>query len=258
MRKATLLSIALLGLGLASLAQAEVTQRGGMRIAFGGEISPKKLPRHGSAPVRVSVSAEIASTRKGKNPPQLQRIEIAINRHGILDPTGLPTCEVEDIQPATTENALEACRGSLVGHGSFSARVLLPEQAPFPSTGRIYAFNGTYKGRPAILAHVYGTNPAPTSITLPFTISRSGGAFATTLRASLPRVTSEWGYVTGLELTLDRRYVYRGRVRSFVSASCPAPPNLPGAVFSFARARFGFEGRTVSPPPLVRNCKARG
>ena len=134
----------------------------------------------------------------------------------------------------------------------------MPEQAPFPSSGKIYAFNGTYKGRPAILAHVYGTSPAPTSFTLPFTITRSKGTFATTLSTSLPQVTSEWGYVTGLEMTLNRRYSYKGKAHSYVSASCPALKGFPGATFSFAKASFEFEGRTVSPAPLRRSCTALG
>jgi len=251
-----LLAVAVLGLG--AIAQAEVTQRGNLRVTFGGEIAPTKLPRQGSAPVKVSVSAEFASTKAGKSPPQLRKIEIAINRYGTLDATGLPVCEVSDIQPATTANALEACGDSLVGKGRFSAKVLLPEQAPFPSDGKIFAFNGTYKGRPAILAHVYGTDPAPTSFTLPFTITRSKGTFATTLSTSLPQVTSEWGYVTGLEMTLQRRYSYRGRARSYANASCPAPKGFPGAVFPFAKASFGFKGSTLSPAPLTRRCRAQG
>lgn len=256
-KRLALAGLALCSLAFGALAQAEVEQKGNLRVTFAGEISPKKLPRQGSAPVEVAVAAEIASTQAGKNPPQLRKVTIAINRHGYLDPTGLPACRVGDIQPATTANALEACRESLVGQGHFSAKVLLPEQAPFPSRGKIYAFNGTYQGRPAILAHVYGTDPAPTSVTLPFTITRSGGTFGTTLSASLPQATSEWGYVTGLAMSLERRYSYRGKIRSYANAACPAPKGFPGAVFPFAKATFGFEGRRLSST-LTRSCRVRG
>jgi hypothetical protein len=37
---------------------------------------------------------------------------------------------------------MEACDGSLVGRGHFSADVELPEQTSFPSEGRILAFDG--------------------------------------------------------------------------------------------------------------------
>ena len=256
--KAALATLLIACLALASLTQAEVSQQGNLRVTYNGAISPTKLPREGSAPVRVKVSAAVSSTKAGRNPPQLQTIAIAINRHGILDSTGLPVCELREIQPSTTAKALEECRASLVGAGSFEAKVLLPQQSPFPSAGKLHAYNGTYKGKPAILAHVYGTDPAPTSFTLPFVIKRSQGAFATTLTTNLPQVTSEWGYVTGLSLDLHRTYRYRGKARSYLSASCPAPKGFPGASFSFAKVSFGFKGRSLAPPPLQRACKARG
>jgi hypothetical protein len=104
-------------------------------------------------------------------PPQLRELELANYRHGHLEPKGLSLCEVE---------------ASLVGKGRFAASVLLPEQSPFPSEGELYAFNGTYKGKPAILAHVYGTDPVPTSFTLPFTIQRQKGTFGTVPPSPLP------------------------------------------------------------------------
>ena len=35
--------------------------------------------------------------------------------------------------------------------------------------GKTIAFYGTYKGKPTVFAHVYGTEPVPTSFTLPLT-----------------------------------------------------------------------------------------
>ena len=257
--RARLLFIAALStaLALASLAHAEITQRGTLRITFKGSLSPHALPRQGSAPVRVTVGAKIATTN-GKTPPQLRKISIAINRNGRFDPTGLPICRLDQIQPSTTADALEACKDSLVGEGSFSAKVLLAGQAPFPSEGKVHAFNSRLNGRPAILAHVYGTNPAPASYTLPFVIEeRAKGTFGSVLVASLPKVTSNSGYVTGLEMTLGRNFSYRGKPRSYLSAGCPAPKGFPGAVFSFARASFGFGSKTVTST-LSRSCGVRG
>jgi hypothetical protein len=129
---------------------------------------------------------------------------IAINRNGILSSKGLAVCALKSIQPSTTADALAACRPSLVGEGHFSAKVLFAPAAPFPSQGKVFAFNGSFNGHPAILDHVYGTEPVPTSFTLPFVISKSKGTFGTLLSASLPAVTSTSGYVTGLSITLGR------------------------------------------------------
>jgi hypothetical protein len=238
-------------------AGAETVQRDGLRVHFEGELTPRALPRSGAAPLQVSFSAKIAALG-GKPPPQLRRITIEINRHGRLDRSGLPVCTVSQIQPTTTADALRACRASLVGEGSFSAKVLLPEQAPFPSEGKVYAFNGSYHGQPAILAHVYGTRPAPTSYTLPFLIGPAKGAYGTTLSASLPQVTSQWGYVSAIGITLGRDFEAHGKRHAFLSGSCPAPVGFPGAVFPLARGSFGFSGAKTVGAIANRSCKVDG
>lgn len=241
---------------LTALASAEIVQRGSLRVTFEGSLAPKKLPRTGTAPVRVSVGTKIAST-DGTDPPQLQRISIAINSNGHFEPKGIPICPLRKIQPSTTADALAACRSSLVGEGSFSASVLFTQQAPFPSAGKVYAFNSTIHGRPAILAHVYGTEPVPTSFTLPFEVKPAKGTFGTVLTASLPQVTGNSSYVTALSLNLGRTFSSRGHRRSYLSAGCPAPKGFPGATFPFAKASFAFAGGGNLSQTLIRSCTVR-
>ena len=231
-----------------SASASEVVQSGGVRASFQGNLSPTRLPRQGRAPVRASVGVKISSG-DGRRPPQLRKIEIAINRNGHFSPTSMPACHIDEIQPATTTEALAACRHSLVGEGSFSARVLLPQQAPFPSKGKVYAFNGRWHGRPAILAHVYGTEPLPISYTLPFELVPQHGTFGTLLRASLPSVTANSAYITSLTLTLGR-----GR---YLTAGCPAPAGLHSAIFPFARAGLTFAGGRRLGQTLTRTCRAK-
>ena len=164
---------------------------------------------------------------------------------------------MREVQPTTTEDAMAACGESLVGEGSFEAKVLFAEQAPFPSAGKVLAFNGVVDGRPAILAHVYGTKPVPTSFTLPFVLTHARGEFGTVLSASIPQATGSAGYITGLSMKLGRTFSVGGRTRSYLSAGCPAPKGFPGASFPFARASFAFAGRTLSST-LTRSCGARG
>jgi hypothetical protein len=251
-RKALLL-VAALVLAATALARAETIQHRGLRIHIEGEIAPVRLPRAGLAPVRVSVGTRIAAT-DGKAPPALRQISIAINRHGRLDSSGLPVCEMADIQPATNEKAMEACRGSFVGEGRFEATTAVTRQVSFPAKGKMLAFNGTFQGRPAILAHVYGTDPVPTSFTLPFVIARSSGTFGTTITATVPK--GEASSITLLDLSLDRRFTYRGRGRSYVSAGCPAPVGFSKVVFPFARVSYRFVGSRELSSTLMRSCRA--
>ncbi len=237
--------------------EAVIVRRGPVQVSFNGKLAPKRLPRHGSAPVGIAIDAHISATGNG-SPPQLRRISIAINRNGHFVSKGLPVCQVDQIQPSTTSGALAACGPSLVGEGHFSADVQLPEQSPFPSEGKVLAFNGRVNGKPAILAHIYGTQPAPTSAVLPFLLSDTHGTYGTTLEASLPQATGSWGYVTGLKMNLRRRFSYRGKARSFLSAGCPAPPGFPSAVFPLARTSFAFAGGPTLVSVLNRTCTAKG
>jgi hypothetical protein len=229
-------------------ADAEVVQRDGVRVAVVGGIAPTKLPRSSPAPVAVSLASHIIPTVPGAL-PKLERIAIAINSHGKLGYGAIPRCRLGRISPSTSEQALAACRPALIGEGHFSANVKIAEQSPFPSVGKILAFNGTLAGRPAIFAHIYGTEPVSTSYVLPFTIARAPrGTYATTLEAALPNVTGEWGYVTGVSLDLKPR---------FVSASCPAPAGFPGTVFPLMHTSFGFAGGLKLVSTLNRSCKVR-
>ncbi len=250
--------VALLSLSLAlcSIATGETVQSGPLRVSFSGSIKPRKLPRSGKAPITVSVGTKIATN--AKKPPQLRRLEIAINRNGVFDTRGLPICPLDVLQPSTTTDALRNCRRSLVGEGLFEAKVLLKGQASFPSRGKLYAFNSRIDGRQAILAHVYGTQPAPASFTLIFEVRKSKGTFGTVLSSDLPEVTADSGYVTGLSMTLGRSFTSHGRRHSYVSAGCPAPKGFPGAVFPFARATLDFTGGRQVSKILTRSCGARG
>jgi hypothetical protein len=243
-------------LATAFSAQADTVRKDGIQVHFDAALTPKALPRSATAPIHVGFSAKLTST-DGVPPPQLRSVAIAINRNGRLDPSGLPVCQFKQIQPTTTSDALAACGRSLVGEGRFSAKILIPDQATFPSAGKILAFNGSYKGHPAVLAHVYGTEPVPTSFTLPFLIGRTKGTFGTVLRASLAAATGNSGYVTGLSMRLGAVFTAHGQRRSYLSASCPAPEGFPAAVFPLARGSFSFRGAPSLTSTLTRNCAVR-
>lgn len=240
---------------IAAGAQAEQLRHGHFRVALNAELTPKRLPRNGSAPVQFKLRARFIPDR-GQSPPQLQGIRIEVNRHGRIDPGAFPYCSYERIQPATSAEALAACRSALVGEGHFAADVKFTAQTPFPSDGKLLAFNGTWKGRPAVLAHIYGSKPIPTSNTIPFVISAiAKGTYGTALSTSLPQFAGEWGYVTELSMALGRT---RGGGRNaYLTAGCPAPRGLPIVGFPLSRTAFGFTHHQVVSQTLVRTCKPR-
>lgn len=246
----------LAGAALAPPGLGESVLKEGVKISVRGKLRPTVLPRRGRVPIGVSLGGRISSI-DASEPPKLTKLTIELNRSGHLDTRGLPRCRLRSIRPSTNREALEACRPSLVGEGSFSANVRFPEQSPFPSNGKVLAFNGVTHGRQAIFAHIYGTEPVPTSYVLSFEVRHGKGIFGTVLAASFPEVTGEWGYVTGLTMSLHRRFSFRGRTRGYLSAGCPAPAGFTKALFPLARTSFEFEGGLAIPTTLNRTCTVR-
>jgi hypothetical protein len=237
---------------------SETAQKGNLFVRVAGRLSPSALPRSGEAPIGVFFAGRIA-TRDGSSPPQLKQLRIELNRHGRLDFRGLPACPVSRIQPASTARALAACRASLVGSGSFRADIVLAGQEPYPTKGRLLVFIGRRHGRPVLLGQIYAAHPFATSFVIPFAIRRiAHGDYGTALTASLPQALGSWGYVTAIQMKLGRRFSYRGKRHSFISAGCPAPKGFPGAIFKLARTSFGFAGGTRLNSTLTRSCNARG
>jgi hypothetical protein len=244
----------LTSLAMASPARAELVERGDLFVEFDGGIAPNALPRDRLAPVSIEVDGTVR-TLSGARPPALRWISIAINRGGQIDTRGLPVCHAPEVDPGTSAEALAACRPALVGEGRYLANTAFPEQSTFPTRGRIVAFNSVDHGHPAILAHVYGPDPVPTTRIIFFRIRRHGGTFGTTLTAKLPASVNRYGYLRQISLDLFRVFRYRGRSRSYLSAACAAPPGFPGAVFPFARASMAFDDGRRLASTLIRSCR---
>jgi hypothetical protein len=255
-RAALVMALASACLLLAAIAHAELVERGNLFVKFDGGIAPTALPRQVKAPISVRVDGTVR-VLSGERPPALRHIAIAINRGGILDTRGLPTCRRFQIEPATSQQALEACRSALVGEGRYVGALALPEQDRFPLQGRILAFNAVIDGQRAILAHVYGSEPVPNSRIIVFHIRKTHGTFGTVFSAALPARLNRSGYLKKISLELRRTFVYQGRRHSYLSAACAAPAGFSSALFPFSRVSMGFaDGRKLSST-LIRSCKVQ-
>jgi hypothetical protein len=239
-----ILAVAILG---AAVARGDVVEGANVKATFHGWLTPRALPRSGLAPVTLHMQGALSSVEQGEL-PRLEKVEIAINRHGKVFTAGLPTCPKRKIQALSSEQALEACRGALIGGGHFEAHILIPAQAPFPAQGKMLAFNSVVHGHHVILAHIYGINPVPTSRVLEMTFQHpSQGSYGTTLSLTLPTISDNWGHVTGFRMNLHRNFSFRGKQRSFISAGCPAPRGFDIAYFKAARGTYFLaDGRQLT------------
>ena len=248
--------VAMLCLG--SLASAEIAQKGDVIVAFHGDISPRKLPRTGTAPIAVQMGAKIKGTDP-TDPPVLERIVLAINSHGTLSSKGLARCPLAKLSSlSSSAEAKKACGDALVGHGNVTSRVILPGQGAFASNGPLLAFNGVHQGHPAIFAQVATGAPLPLTYVIVFEVSKTKGTFGTQLSATLPPIASEYGYISAFDMSLQRRYSHNGQKLSYASAGCPAPAGTNLASFPLAKASYEFIGGRTLTQTLLRECKVRG
>lgn len=257
MRRLAIAAVLLACLPAGVAAARQFVQDGNLRVAFDARLLPHALPRERAAPVTVQLAGAVRTT-DGSTPPQLREISIAMNRAGIVSAAGLPSCSAPRLQQTSTEAALRACPGALVGRGHFAANVNFPGAPVFPARGTVLVFNSTSKRGMGLLLHLYGSSPVRAAFVLPFEISRqSKGRFGTVFSTHLPRLASDQGYVTDINLEIGRTYSYRGEKRSFISASCAAPAGFPGAIFELAKATFSFAGGQRLISRLPGDCKVR-
>lgn len=248
------LASAVLATGAAERSIGEQTQRGVLVSSLKGELRPLTLPRDRPAPIAVYLEARLR-TADGSLLPRVTRIEIGLPSQGVLSTRGLPICPARRIRDTRTGEALSACGTALVGRGRLDALVTLPGQGPFPVRARLLAFNSRVGGRRAVLLHAGGADP-PISSVLPLLVRPGSGRFGTALVGRVSAALGPWPRLRRFEITLFRRYDFRGAERSYLSASCPLPPGLPG-FFSFARTSYGFAGGARIATGIARGCRAR-
>jgi hypothetical protein len=245
------------GLLLAAPTLAAVIQTEGVRITVLSQIEPYKLPRTHSAPIAVFIAGHLENP-EGGIPPQLQKLTVKVNRHGLLQSQGLPVCGISKIQPASTQQALRACGSSLIGSGQFWANIVFADQGAYPTQGRILIFNGRKGNKPLLLAQIFTIHPFTTSFVISFTIKHiSQGPYGTELSASLPQALGTWGYLNRIKLTLKRKYTYHGRELSYFNAGCPAAKGAKRTVFPLAYATFTFAGQPPIGTTVPKSCGVR-
>jgi hypothetical protein len=218
--------VAMLALTLAAVAFGSPNRKvwcaGNICVADDGGISPEALPKHGKAPVTARLNAEV-STRDGSHPPPFKAMDLKIDKTVSLDAEGLPVCRANQITASTTATVKKVCGGAIVGSGKAEVEVAFPEQAPFRSTGPLVLFNGGVEGPvTTLLLHAYVNVPAPTAIVVTAKITKiHEGRFGMRIQAEVPKIAGGSGSVTMFDLRVGRRYTYKGKKKSFLSASCP-------------------------------------
>ncbi len=237
-------------------ASAERAQDGNVIVSLNGGISPRKLPRQGRVPVGVRLAGHIF-TSDATPLPRVNWIRLELAYRGVLNTRGLGVCRQVRLRGTDVRQALRACGPAKVGDGSLFAKIFVPNQPPFDIHARLTAFNGrTEARRHAVLVHAYSRNP-PVSFVIPFSVHHRSGTFRTVLVALIRRSAGPWPHVADFQINVSRRFSYKGRRRSYLSASCPLPHGFTAGFLSFARATYTFAGGRELTTESVRSCRAR-
>jgi hypothetical protein len=211
-------------------------------VGDNGGISPTKLPRHGGAPVTARIEGEV-KTRDGSHPAALQDLEADIDHTIKVDAVGLPTCKESQLEASSSATAKKVCGEAIVGSGTAEVEVAFPEQKPFRSTGPLLLFNGgVHATTTTVFLHAYVDVPAPTAVIVRATVTRiRKGRYGLRLKAHIPVVAGGAGSATAFDIKIGRRYTYKGRKKSFLTATCPTGSwATKGNLLFSDQTRLGF------------------
>lgn len=205
-----------------AFAKPETVRLGNLFLTDDGGITPKKLPKHEQAPIAAHLNAKIG-TNDGTHPPALASVIADFDKTIQIHAKGLPVCRQDQLLARSTKDAKRACPDAIVGTGKAEVVVAFPEQAPIVAKGPIYLFNGGVQGRTTRLyIHTYVNVPAPTAVVATSKITRiNRGRFGIHTVSKVPPIAGGAGSVTKFKLTIDRKFTYKGKKQSYLTASCP-------------------------------------
>jgi hypothetical protein len=217
-----------IGAGLAlivagsALAKPHVIRAGNLFLKDDGGIFPSRLPRHIQMPISARIKAEIGTT-DGSHPPAVKTLNIDFDRSIQVNAKGLPACKEGQLTARSTVDAKRACPDAIVGSGGGEVEVAFPEQEPLIAKGPIVLFNGGVHGDTTLLfAHAYVNVPVPTAVIVVVEITRiHRGHYGIHTVAQVPTITGGAGSVLKFEIGIGRKFTYRGKKESYLTASCP-------------------------------------
>ena len=238
--------------GTTALAKPHVVRAGSLFIRDNGGIVPNKLPRHTQTPISAWIDAEIG-TSDGSHPPAVETLDVDFDKSIQVNAKGLPVCKEHQLVARSTVAAKKACPDAIVGSGSAAVEVAFPEQAPFGAKGPIVLFNGGVRGGTTLLfVHTYVSVPAPTAVVVRVELTRiNRGRYGLHAFAEVPRVAGGAGSATGFEIEIDRKFTYKGKGRSYLTASCPT-----GTYYTEGDISFSDDTRLHFTHPLP--CTPKG
>ena len=186
------------------------------------KLTPKALSKTVPTPVNLDVTTKTTSTTAANGVPiPAVRAVVDFPKGTSIFTKGIPTCDPAKLQNTSTEDALRACESAKIGGGAATVLLIVGEKV-FTEPTTVTAFNSTPQGgKPVVLLHVFGAAPVQTTQVLVGVVSNyNKEGYGPRLDVSIPLIANGAGALTDFQVTIDEKYRYQGKMRSFASALC--------------------------------------
>jgi hypothetical protein len=241
--------IALTVAGVAMAAKDTVVRAGNLVVTIDGSsgLSPKALSKSKYTPVAFTAAGNVRSTDGTQVPPVK---EVLIDAKNVaVETKGYPTCTSGQLQARDTKAVEAACKSAIIGKGSTTVSVAFPEQQPIPAKSPLLVFNGgTAGGTTTLYIHAYLTQPITTAIVTTVKIKKSGSGLKSV--TTVPKIANGAGSVTDFSLKIDKKYTYKGKKVSVLSAKC-----IGGKIQAHVTTKF-YNGSQLSAD-VLRTCTSK-
>jgi hypothetical protein len=231
-------------------AGAPATGKDGNSQSIDAVIAPKKLSKSTFQPASLKVTTKLTtSTAANGVPSPTTHVQIDFDKNAKIFAKGYPTCDQSKLQNASTEIAERECKPAIIGKGSATVKLPVGEQV-FTVPAKVTAFNGKPQGgKPVILLHTYSTTPIQTVLVLNGPVlNYNKQGYGPRLELEVPKLAGGSGALTEFQVTINKKYRYKGKPASYISAKCPNSKKLKvRSVFTF------LDGETVNPTD-VKSC----
>ncbi len=198
-------------------------------------IAPGRLPKKALAPASLKVVTKTATTTAANGVPNpAVDATIDFDKGASIFTKGLPTCNPALLQNVSTEIAEQKCGRAKIGTGKAHA-LLASGSKVYDIEQTVTAFNGVPQGgKPTVLLHTYGTTPIQTTLVLIGTVSNyDKQSYGPRLQVQIPLIAGGTGALTEFQVTISKRWSYKGNKVSFISAECATKTLKTRSVFTY-------------------------
>jgi hypothetical protein len=241
--------IALTVAGVAVAAKDTVVRAGNLEITIDGSsgLVPKALSKSKYTPVGFTAAGSVRAL-DGTQPPPIKEVLLDAPNTAV-NVKGYPACTSGKLQARDTKSVEAVCKSAIIGKGSTTISVEFPEQPKIPAKSPLLVFNGGVSGgTTTFYIHAYLTQPITTAVVTTVKIKKSGSGLKSV--TTIPKIANGAGSVTDFSLKIDKKFTYKGKKVSVLSAKC-----IGGKITADVTAKF-YDGSNLSAD-VLRVCTSK-